>query len=280
MTLLAGLHYDVPAAVYFADPCPEKSLTQSAAKVLLTLTPAHYRYMKHEPTTKFDVGHVAHRLILGRGRDIVPLEFDDWRTKAAKGAREEAETAGKLGVLDKDYVTGSDMAVAARRQLHERGYDKDWLTAENCAEVVAIAHVNYERDYWLRAMIDWLPSLTRVWDYKSTAMSCARSIATSLPDWCIQAAMHERILNLIDVDNIGRREHRFVCQENYEPFALQVVRLTEAHMTIGRAQIARAEAIWARCVATGEWPAYSLEDVSPEYPAWKMAQVMEEQDDE
>ncbi len=87
--------------------------------------------------------------------------------------------------------------------------------------------------------------------------------------------MHERILNLLDPENAGRREHRFVVQENYEPYALQVVRLTEAHMTIGRVQIARAEAIWARCMATDTWPAYPIEDVSPEYPAWKMNEVME-----
>ncbi len=289
MTLLAGLHYDVPDAVYRSDPCPERSLTQSAAKTLLTLTPAHYRYMRQEPTTKFDIGHIAHRLLLGRGRDIVPLEFDDWRTKAAKEAREEADAAGKLGVLEKDYATGNAMCEAAFRQLIvDRGYGEDWDTDDVTpprAEVVAIAGTLHDFgdrsgvSIWLRAMIDWLVSTTRIWDYKSSAMSCADSIRASLPNWCLQAAMHERILNLLDPENVGRREHRFIAHENFEPYALQVVRLTEAQLTIGRAQVARAEAIWARCMATDEWPAYPIDDISPEYPAWKMAQVMEEKSD-
>ncbi len=287
MTLLAGLHYDVPEEVYRRDPCPERSLTQSAAKVLLTLTPAHYRYMRTPPTKKFDIGHIAHKMLLGRGREIIPLAYDSWRTNDAKAARAEAEAAGQLAVLEDDYQTGIDMAQAGRRQLTERGYGEEWLDVTDFtrhAEVVAIAsaehgigHILDDRTYWLRAMIDWLPSLTRVWDYKTTALSCATSIRASLPDWCIQAAMHERILNLLDNDNAGRREHRFVVQENFEPYALQVVRLTEAHLTIGRAQIARAEAIWARCMATDEWPAYPLHDETPEYPAWKMAAVMEEE---
>lgn len=301
MTLPAGLHYDVHDAVYRADPCAERSLTQSIAKTLLTLTPAHARHMRAEPTTKFDIGHIAHRLLLGRGRELVPMAFDDWRTKAAREAREEAEAVGQLAVLEKDYATGDQMTEAAFRQLIvDRPYAADWDTDDTDpprAEVVAIARVDgpiheFMGDggpsldppvighHWLRALIDWLPSLTRVWDLKTSSMSCARATAVSLPDWCIQAAMHERILNLIDPDNAGRREHRFVVQENFEPYALQVVRLTEAHMTIGRAQIARAEAIWARCMATGEWPAYPIEDATPEYPAWKMAQVIEGQTDD
>lgn len=284
--LPAGLHYDIHDAVYRADPCAEPSLTQSIAKTLVTLTPAHAKYMRHEPTTKFDIGHIAHRLLLGRGRELEVVEADDWRTKSARETREAAAERGALAVLNADYNTGEDMVEAAFRQLCvDRPYASDWDTDDvspSRAEVVAIAMtaINLSdppicKPYYMRALIDWLPSLTRVWDYKSTAMSVARSMATSLPDWCIQAAMHERILNLIDPDNAGRREHRFVVQENFEPYALQVVRLTEAHLTIGRAQVARAEAIWARCMATGEWPAYPVEDATPEYPAWKMAQVME-----
>lgn len=286
MTLPAGLHHDVPDAVYRADPCPEPSLTQSVAKVLVTLTPAHARYMRQKPTTKFDIGHIAHRLLLGRGRELVIIPGEDWvkDRKAKRELRDEAEAEGKLAVLSDDYETGEAMVERAIVQLYDRDYQEDWYyphledDGPTATEVVAIAHVDQPDGgaYWLRALIDWLPSLTRVWDYKSTAMSCERATMASLPDWCIQAAMHERILNLIDQDNAGRREHRFVVQENYEPYALQVVRLTEAHMTIGRAQVARAEAIWARCMATGEWPAYPLEDVTPEYPAWKMARVMED----
>src|SRR5258708_1607489 len=112
MTLPAGLHYDVPDDIYRRDPCAEPSLTQSAAKILLQWTPAHLKYMRQEPTTKYDIGQIAHRLILGRGRElkVLPSEIGDWRTKDARSARENASAAGKLAVLAKDYDTGQDMA--------------------------------------------------------------------------------------------------------------------------------------------------------------------------
>lgn len=294
MTLPAGLHYDIPAHEYHADPAPEPSLSQSLAKILLAMSPAHARHAHPRlnplwaapDPTKYDIGNIAHRLILGRGRELEIIPGDDWvkDRKAKSELRQDARERHKLAVLSRDHDTAFDMIGAAWRQLGERGYMEEWEHKRDRAEVVAIAQshqyatTTWPGGHWLRCMIDWLPLPTRVWDFKTTHMSVARSIATSLPDWCIQSAMHERVLNLLDPDNAGRREHRFVVQEDFEPYALQVVRLTEAHMTVGRAQVARAEAVWARCMGTGEWPAYPIEDQSPEYPAWKMAQVMEGSD--
>lgn len=288
MTLLTGIHRNIPSADYFADPCPEPSLTQSIAKIILEKSPAHARLahprlnLHWEPRdqTKYDIGHIAHRMILGRGRELQIIEgFDDWRKKDAQAARLDAADHGKLGVLERDYDTGAEMMEVAMRQLKERGYQNDWFidANPNVGEVVVIARTPMM--IWLRAMIDWLPWVTRIWDYKSTGTSAAPSEVWRRmvnDGWCIQAAFHERILNMLDPSNAGRREHRFIVQENYAPYALTVVRLTEAHMTIGRAQVARAEAIWAECMTSGKWPAYPTDELSPEYPAWAMLQVMHE----
>jgi hypothetical protein len=82
------------------------------AKILLDRSPLHAWHAhprlnpdyRHDDDTKFDVGNIAHKLMLGRGKDIVVLEFDDWRTKAAKDAREAAAAAGKLAVLGKHFA--------------------------------------------------------------------------------------------------------------------------------------------------------------------------------
>jgi hypothetical protein len=42
--------------------------------------------------------------------------------------------------------------------------------------------------------------------------------------WDIQAAMHERALDVLDPDNAGRRKHFYINQENEPPYALTVVR--------------------------------------------------------
>src|SRR4051794_11565577 len=93
-----GIHLDVPPSEYFADPCSQPSLTQSIAKLLIDRSPLHAWYshpklnpdFKPDDSTKFDVGNIAHKLLLGRGKDIEVLEFSDWRTKNAQLARDIA----------------------------------------------------------------------------------------------------------------------------------------------------------------------------------------------
>jgi hypothetical protein len=111
-------------------PCPAPSLTQSVAKILLEKSPLHAWHAhprlnpdyQHDDATKFDIGNIAHKMLLGRGKEIVVLEdFDDWRTKAAKEAREEAAAAGKLAVLGKHAARADRMVNAAREQLELRG---------------------------------------------------------------------------------------------------------------------------------------------------------------
>ena len=288
MTLPAGIHHAVPEATYRNEPGSVPALSQSIAKILLAKSPAH-AWLAHprlnpawkpDGDTKFDVGNTVHKLMLGRGREIVVVDADDWRTKIAKEARDAALAEHKLAVLPHTMERAEAMVEAARSQLRARGYGTDWDPDKDCGEVVVRAQA--ETGHWLTAMIDWLPSTTRIWDWKTSAMSVhpdnlGRLMASG--DWPLQAAMHERILNIIDPGNIGRREHRFVAQEITPPYALSVVRMTEAHMTVGRVQVARAEAIWARCMATDTWPPYPVEDQLPEYPAWALARAMEEPSD-
>src|SRR5690348_15257594 len=85
MTLTTGLHYNISANDYHADPCPEPSLTQSIAKLILR-SPAHARVahprlnpdQPERDGRRYDVGNIAHRLLLGRGRELEIIPGDDW----------------------------------------------------------------------------------------------------------------------------------------------------------------------------------------------------------
>ncbi len=284
---MIGLHFNVPRDEYDADPCPSPSLTQSVAKIILDRSLAHARLAHprlnpaREPDddTKYDVGNVAHALMLGRGREIEVVIADDWRTKAAKEAREAALSGGKIAVLARHYDTATDMVQAVTRQLNERGCLDDWSPDNASAEVMAVADAD---GVWMRSLIDWLPHhARRVWDYKTTGLSAApwelsRRIVTD--GWDVQAAFHERILDLIDPENAGRREHLFVVQETSPPYALTVARMSEAVMTMGRRKVERAVGIWRDAMRFDSWPAYPLEIAMPEYPAWAMRDEMESGD--
>lgn len=277
MTMITrpGIYTDFPVEQYRADPCPQPSLTQSIAKVILDHSPLHAWHahprlnprFTHDEERKFDIGNIAHSLLIGRGKSIAVIDAEDWRTKAAKEAREAAAVEGKLGVLRHQYDRASAMVEAARKQLDAAGMSDAFR--EGNGEVVIAWRLGHE---WARSMIDWLsPDRRVVYDYKTTAASAAPHVlGARMADnsWPLQSAFHENGLDHLDPGNAGRRRHVFVVQEVDEPFALSIAELSESALTIGRKQAAAAAGVWARCMASGRWPGYPAAPVVPEYPSW------------
>ena len=284
-----GIHFDVPSAVYFADPCPQPSLTQSLAKVLIERSPLH-AWHEHpqlgakpaddsdpedEPVEKYDpakaIGNAAHALMIGRGKEIAVADFDSWRKGEAKKVRAAAEAAGTVAILQKHFVRARNMVEVARQRVPHAFHG-----APGNGEVVLIWR---EGDIWLRTMIDWLsPQRNVAWDFKTSGMSCAPHAIPSLMlngGWDVQAAMHERGLNAIDPDGAGRRKFRFVSQENTAPYAVTVAELSEAVLTMGRKKLDHAIRLWGACMRANVWPSYPADVIYPEYPGWAEAKWLE-----
>lgn len=289
MILGPGLFTDLSTDQYFADPCAQPSLTQSLVKTLLERSPLHawYAHPRLNPdfvrddATKFDVGNIAHRLLLGRGREIVPLDFADWRTNAAKQAREDAAAAGKLAVLGKHYALADRMVRACDEALAERGLEEVFHVEHGDAEICAIWQ---EGKTWCRQLIDWLSAdrLTFA-DYKSTLESAApHALARKMVNdgWHIQGAMAERALAKLDPANIGRRRYLFVVQEAALPYAVSVVELSESALTMGRKMLDAGLKVWTRCMFTNHWPGYPLQTVVPDFPEWAEAQWLDREQNE
>jgi len=285
MTHNAGLFANMSTAEYFADPAPQPSLTQSLVKTLLDRSPLHAWYahprlnpdFMRDEDTKYDIGNIAHRLILGRGRELVVLsDFDDWRKKEAQQARATAQAEGRLAVLGKHYATADRMVRAAQEALERRDmpdiFGEDHGDAELCA-------IWQEGKTWCRQLMDWLSAdrLTFA-DYKTTLESAApHALARKMVNdgWHIQAAMAERALAKLDPSNIGRRRYLFVVQEAQLPYALSVVELSETALTMGRKQLDAGLKLWTRCLFTDYWPGYPLQTIVPEFPEWAEAQWLD-----
>lgn len=285
-----GIYTGIAPADYFSDPAPQPSLTQSIAKIILDRSPLHawYAHPKlnpdyvHDDAHKYDVGNIAHTLLIGRGKTIEVLEdFDDWRTKAAKEQREAAAAAGKLAVLGKHFAKADRMVSSARTQLAQRGLDD--LFTEGHGEVVALWQ---EDDIWLRMMMDWLTTDRMTYcDYKTTLQSASPIKLDNKmwsDGWHIQAAMAERALDANDPTSHGRRDYLFVVQEAEPPYLLTVARITEAPLTMGRKQLQHAVDQWGMCMASNIFPGYPLETVVPQMPGWAeqqwLAREVEEED--
>lgn len=277
-----GIYMGVADADYRADPCPSPSLTQSLCKILLERSPQHAFIASSslnpmfEPDSdpKFDLGNVAHQMLLGRGKDIEVLDFPDWRTKAAKEAREAAVSEGRVAVLTEQFKRAADMVEAARKQI-ARHRDDDAFT-DGDAEAMLCWH---EDGIWFRSLIDWLhDDRLTIDDFKSTGMSVAPHVIglrAQAAGWEIQAAFIERGLDVIDPGNAGRRKFRFIAQETDPPHALTIMHMDEHWLTMGRKKVDTAVKMWKNAIQTGFWPGYPTVGIVPEYPGFKESQWLD-----
>jgi hypothetical protein len=282
-----GIFRGFPEADYFADPCPLPSLTQSIAKVLIDQSALHARAEhprfadldEDEPDEKYvkaqAIGNAAHATLIGRGKTLAVGNYDNWMGKEAKAFKAEALAAGKTPILAKHANTALLMVAAAKRQLSTIAAAEPAIMGaftDGDGEVMVACEID---GIWLRSLIDWMVNPRLLVDFKTTAMSVAPHVIPNLmadAGWPIQAAMQERILDVLDPEGAGRRKFFFVAQENYKPYALTVHRLPEGTLTMGRKMVAKAEMMWREAMLIGRWDGYAPVVHAPEYPGFKEAQ--------
>lgn len=283
-----GIYYDVAPADYFADPCPSPSLTQSLAKVLIKQSATHAR-LEHprlcpptpddedEPVEKYDatkaIGNAAHAVMIGRSRDIAEGEFPNWMSKLAKEFKKDMTADGKLVILSKHLARARMLVKASSFQLEAAGHTEAFRAGHG--EVVLVWR---EGDIWFRSMVDWMVNTTRLYDLKTSAMSCAPHDVIDRPSmegWDIQAAMHERGLDVLDPDNAGRRQHYYIAVENYPPYGMTPLRISEADLTMGRKKLDYAAEVWRHCIENDDWPCYSSETVTSQPRGWTETKWLE-----
>ncbi|GGC90684.1 PD-(D/E)XK nuclease family protein [Chelatococcus reniformis] len=275
--------YDMPAGVYHADPAPEPSLSSSVAKVLIDRSPRHAWEMHPrlnpsavadgDPTRPKEIGTAAHKLILGRGRDLVVIEAEDYKRQAARDQRAEAYQLGRAPILRCDLDTAEAIAVAAQRQLIEIPGCAGFAGATT--ELVAIC-----RDLtgaWLRIAIDAFEdhgTHAVIWDVKTGEQPAApeglgRRIAGMGME--VQAALYERAVLTLRPELAGRLTFRWLFIENDDPHMAVVSELDNVGLGVGRKKVAAAIGAWNRCMAAGQWPGYPASIVIAEYPPYAEA---------
>lgn len=285
-----GIYHDMASGDYFADPCPLPSLTQSIAKTLLGYSPAHAR-LEHPklapPIADEDaepekymvaqaIGNAAHALLIGRGKTLAVADFPNWKTKDAQTFKADALLHDRTPILTKHMARAYAMVKATRDQLDAAGHKSAFLAGAGSGEVV----IAWQEDgLWFRSMLDWVDGKwPKYFDFKSTGLSCAPHVVIERPSelgWDIQAAMHDRGLDVLAPDYAGRREFYFIAQENELPYALTPIRLSNHDLTMGHKKLQFAIDIWRDCMATGKWPAYPAETIHSRPRPWLESKFLE-----
>lgn len=277
-----GIYPDITHEAYHADPCDKPSLSASLSKILLARSPlhawcAHPRLnpdYEHEEKAVFDVGTAAHEAVLQGIDRMVIVVADDWRTKAAKEARDQARAAGKIPVLTKH----GDAIYAMT----------DALTAAmaNCPDLNGITLADGKAEQTLiwqdgkvtcRSRLDWLASdHSLILDYKTTNASA------NPVDWTrtgllnlggdLQAAFYLRGLKALTGKDA---KFIFMVQEVEPPHAVSFIGMPPAFLDLGEAKVADAIDLFGLCQESDTWPGYSNRVCWADPPAWAQANYME-----
>ncbi|HEV2079417.1 MAG TPA: hypothetical protein VGR19_05920 [Allosphingosinicella sp.] len=272
--------YDLTPAQYHADPAPKPSLNSGVAAKLLTETPktawfSHPRLnpeFQEQDEKKFDLGSVAHELLLGKGAGIEVLDFPNWTTKAAKEARAEAVANGLQPCLVDLYEKAQAMVAAARVQLGDDPENFDAFTNGRGEVAVLWQEQTAPGKMWMRGQLDWfMDDQQRIYDYKTFAPGAdpenfIKYLVRGGKD--IQDPFYSRgVASVLDVD-WEAITFRFVVQHPEPPFLLSVVEIESQgrQWSYDRSQWAIDK--WADCAVKQQYRGFVPRTHHVGIPTW------------
>jgi hypothetical protein len=215
-----------------------------------------------EQDERFDIGSAAHALLLEGSSSIVVIEAKDFRTNAAKEARDQAYATGRTPLLAARWADVQAMVGCAREQLdrHIDGGAAMFRDGEPERTLIWIEQLtgDPESAVWCRARLDWLRPGVRpaIDDYKTTSASAnpeawTRSLFFAGTD--LQAAWYLRGLRVLTGIEAT---FRFAVQETFPPYALSVIGLAPDALMLAEKKCLYALDAWREARARGEWIGY------------------------
>lgn len=273
---------DLSADEYHRMP----GLSSSIANVLISKSPAHAFHAHplmgnhpHAATKDMDKGTMIHTLVLGKGKMIAPLPFDDWRTKAAREQRDHVASLGSVAVLECDYVEAKATAEIIIKNLRER----EGIEFNGISEVAAFwKELTPHGTVACRGQFDhaWIgDDSALILDLKKCVDASKDAIERSAEKYgyALQSAAYRRAMTMIRPDLAGRIKFKFAFVELEAPYAFNVVEPDGVFAEIGEQRWFNAVNKWAECLATNKWPAYSDKFISA--PAWALNKLINEMEE-
>lgn len=249
------------------------ALSASVAFDAISRSPYHARYFRtadREASRAADVGTVAHQLLLEGNEDgVVLVDAKDWRTNAAKDARDEAYRNGKTPLLPHqlDDVRGMVRAVRAYVEQTELA----GVFGAGQAEVT----LEWE-EYGIscKARPDYLSEKFHV-SVKTTPGSAEpqswarRQMASSGYDFGLMFYERGLLANGIKV------KHRLLVIEQNPPYGASLISLSGSKRDIYSTMVDFSIQLWRDCLQNATFPGYSTETYKADATQWEIAEVEE-----
>ncbi len=279
-----GLYDDVPDDIYHRDPVATPSLSSSVCKKVVGKSPRHAWYSHprlnvalldelEKPSAAMDAGTAAHKVILGKGREIKEIVADNYKTKAAQEARDNARRDGMVPVLSHNMVGVRLQREAFFDQI--QGTEVADLFNAGAGEVTGVWQDM--EDAWCRMRIDWLPNAARegghitLVDVKTTGGSAAPE------DWQrnafdmsydIQDAFYQRGAREL-IAGVRSVTMYFVVLEQDAPNGLSIHRFGGQAYAEAEALVDLGVSLWAECLELDKWPGYAAQTTHIDPPKWR-----------
>jgi hypothetical protein len=246
-----GVYSGISLAEYHNDPTTLSS--SGARKLLKPSCPAkfkHWRDNPEPPKLHFDIGTIAHTLLLGDGPQIHVADYDSWRSADSRIEKAAAEEQGAIPILAGQFEEVQAMVKVAREHpiagaLFAPGSGK----AEQ-----SMYWLHRGTGVTLRCRPDWLRD-DQIVDYKTCASADLDSIQRDVAryGYHLQDAWYRAGFKALFG---GQPKFRFVFQEKQAPYLITVIELDLVALKIGQRLAEMAIWSYAECTASGVWPDY------------------------
>jgi hypothetical protein len=269
---MAARILEVTEQAYHADPCVSPSLSQSIAHILVTESPRH-AWLAHpklggnkERVTSrvMDEGAILHKLLLGAGAQFEMVVADDWRTKAAKEARDVIVAGGKIAILAHNFETLRTAAERIYKNAKDQGFP---FGLPGSRSELAIEFTDYadpykrDRQVLCRCRIDQVRADHVIYDVKKVRSANPKDLAKCIVQYGydIQAVDYTRAYEQLMPEALGRSEFVFLFCEIEPPYEVVVARLDGYHYEIGKRRWEKALFMWDKLLTEGSypWPGYA-----------------------
>lgn len=257
----------LPAEQYHAVP----ALSASGARTLMATCPATYYSTSplnpqavREDRALFDAGTAAHLAILELSQidaRVCWIAFDDFKSKPAQQARDEARARGQVPLL----VKHGETLTALRRAIAAHPEAARLLTGG-----VAERSIFWTRDgVRCKARLDYWQRATQIAvDLKTTTTVAPDALQRKIAD----LAYYQQVSWYSDAVEaaFGVTPERFplVFVEAEAPHVVQVVDVHPRAVQWGHILHAKARAVVRECLAAGRWPGYRETAVTLDLPLW------------
>lgn len=249
---------------------PEPTLRSSTAWLLASKTPAHAFHVtprlnpsyKREEKRQFDVGTIAHQLLLGQPGSFDVIDASNYKKKETQRERDSIYAAGRTPILEHELREIEVMVAAIRRQIAAM-VEYGSLDVEPFRQNETERCIIWREDNGVmcRASLDGLSldgdvlsefktegesADPKTWQWKARRLGYA-----------FKLAFYCRGLSKLGIAHSPSA--RFFVAEKEAPYLVSLVRVDDELLMKENERVIEAIRLWGRCLSQNRWPGYSLD---------------------